>query len=168
MLALKTIEVLRGVIPVSVDKIHEGIARTRWQGRMETVLPGVIVDGAHNEDGVEKFVETAEHFRKECPLTLLFSAVDDKDFTDMIHTICSRITFRHVVVTSVGGYREVPAERFAKLFTEAGAKSVEAVADIEQAFARALEAKGDDGMLFCVGSLYLVGEIKDVIRRNKK
>ena len=85
---------------------------------METVLPGVIVDGAHNEDGVEKFVETAEHFQKECPLTLLFSAVDDKDYTDMIHTICSRITFRQVVVTSVGGYRQVPAERFAKAFLQ--------------------------------------------------
>ena len=167
-LALKTMEVLQNILPVSLDKIHEGISRTRWQGRMETVLPGVIVDGAHNEDGVEKFVETAEHFQKECPLTLLFSAVDDKDYTDMIHTICSRITFRHVVVTSVGGYREVPAERFAKLFAESGATSVKAVEDIEKAFASALEAKGEDGMLFCVGSLYLVGEIKDVIRRNKK
>ena len=167
-LALKTIEVLQNVISVSMDQIHVGIAETRWQGRMETVLPGVIVDGAHNEDGVEKFVETAEHFQKECPLTLLFSAVDDKDYTDMIHTICSRITFRHVVVTSVGGYRQVPAERFAKLFTEAGASSVEVVEDVEKAFGRALEVKGDDGMLFCVGSLYLVGEIKDVIRRNKK
>ena len=39
---------------------------------------------------------------------------------------------------------------------------------LEKAFGRALEGKGDDGMLFCVGSLYLVGEIKDVIRRNKK
>ena len=135
---------------------------------METVLPGVIVDGAHNEDGVEKFVETAAYFQKDYPLTLLFSAVDDKDYTDMIHTICSRITFRQVVVTSVGGYRQVPAERFAKLFTEAGASSVEVVEDVEKAFGRALEVKGDDGMLFCVGSLYLVGEIKDVIRRNKK
>ena len=45
---------------------------------------------------------------------------------------------------------------------------VKAVEDIEKAFASALEAKGEDGMLFCVGSLYLVGEIKDVIRRNKK
>ena len=96
-LALKTIEVLQNVISVSMNQIHVGIAGTRWQGRMETVLPGVIVDGAHNEDGVEKFVETAEHFQKECPLTLLFSAVDDKDYTDMIHTICSRITFRQVV-----------------------------------------------------------------------
>ena len=165
-LALKTIEVLKEVLPVSMDKIHEGIEKTRWQGRMETVLPGVIVDGAHNEDGVEKFVETAEHFQKEYPLTLLFSAVDDKDYTDMIHTICSRIAFRHVVVTSVGGYREVPAERFAQLFTEAGCTSVEAVTEIEEAFAKALASKGEDGMLFCVGSLYLVGEIKDVIRKK--
>lgn len=71
-----------------------------------------------------------------------FSAVDDKDYTDMIHTICSRITFRQVVVTSVGGYRQVPAERFAKLFTEAGASSVEVVEDVEKAFGRALEVKG--------------------------
>ena len=48
------------------------------------------------------------------------------------------------------------------------ASSVEVVEDVEKAFGRALEVKGDDGMLFCVGSLYLVGEIKDVIRRNKK
>ena len=167
-LALKTAEVLKDMVNLPKDSVLRGLRETRWQGRMETVLPGVIVDGAHNEDGVEKFVETAEHFQKECPLTLLFSAVDDKDYTDMIHTICSRITFRQVVVTSVGGYRQVPAERFAKLFTEAGASSVEVVEDVEKAFGRALEVKGDDGMLFCVGSLYLVGEIKDVIRRNKK
>ncbi len=74
-LAVKTIQVLEDQIPVSLEALKErrGMAKTRWQGRMETVLPGVIVDGAHNEDGVEKFVETAEHFQKEYPLTLLFS-----------------------------------------------------------------------------------------------
>ena len=167
-LALKTMEVLRKEIPVSMDRLQEGIKRTRWQGRMETVLPGVIVDGAHNEDGVEKFVETAEHFQQEYPLTLLFSAVDDKDYRDMIQTICDRIHFEHVVVTSVGGYRQVPAEDFARLFENAGCDCVEAVPDLEEAFAKALQLRGEKGMLFCVGSLYLVGEIKDVIRRNKK
>ena len=103
-LALKTIEVLKDVIPVSADAVKKGLLETRWQGRMETVLPGVIVDGAHNEDGVAKFVETAAHFQKEYPLTLLFSAVDDKDYTDMIHTILDKIQFKHVVVTQVGGY----------------------------------------------------------------
>ena len=76
------------------------------------MLPGVIVDGAHNEDGVEKFVETAVHFQKDYPLTLLFSAVDDKDYTDMIRTILGKISFHHVIVTQVGGYRKVPAENW--------------------------------------------------------
>ncbi len=76
---------------------------------METLLPGVIVDGAHNEDGVEKFVDTAAHFQKECPLTLLFSAVDEKDYKDMISSICVKIRLSNVVLTLGGGSREVPA-----------------------------------------------------------
>ena len=39
-------------------------------------------------------------------------------------------------------------------------------ADIVAAFDQAYEQKGD-GLLFVVGSLYLVGEIKDYIRRKK-
>ena len=150
-----------------MEALKAGMAKTRWQGRMETVLPGVIVDGAHNEDGVEKFVETAEHFQKEFPLTLLFSAVDDKDYTDMIRTICTRIRFRHVIVTQVGGYRKVPVEELAEIFREDGVPEVEAIEDVPAAFERAVKEKGEDGMLFCVGSLYLVGEIKAVIRRKK-
>ena len=166
MLALKTIEVMKNHISVSEDAVCRGVRETRWQGRMETVLPGVIVDGAHNEDGVEKFVETAAHFQKEYPLTLLFSAVDDKDYTDMIRTILDKISFRHVIVTQVGGYRKVPAEHLAEIFKEQGCPSAEACENVEMAFKKALEQKGEDGMLFCVGSLYLVGEIKTAILRG--
>ena len=166
-LALKTIEVLQNILPVSKEAVFAGMARTKWQGRMETVLPGVILDVAHNEDGVEKFVETAAHFQEEYPLTLLFSAVDDKDYRDMIKTICGTIRFCHVVVTQVGGYRMVPVNELAEIFRENGCRDVEAIEEIPRAFFRALEQKGEQGMLFCVGSLYLVGEIKSVIRGMK-
>ena len=165
-LVLKTVEVLKQQISIPEDAVKKGLLETRWQGRMETVLPGVIVDGAHNEDGVEKFVETAEHFQKEYPLTLLFSAVDDKDYTDMIRTILGRIRFRHVVVTQVGGYRKVPAEALAEIFRREGCPSAQAFEDTEAAFRAALALKGEDGMLFCVGSLYLVGEIKELLRKE--
>ncbi|MCI6005408.1 MAG: folylpolyglutamate synthase/dihydrofolate synthase family protein [Blautia sp.] len=168
-LALKTMEVLKDTIPASVETIQRGMMDTRWQGRMETVLPGVIVDGAHNEDGVAKFVETAAHFQEEYPLTLLFSAVDDKDYTDMIHTICDSIKFRNVVVTQVGGYRMVPAEVLRDIFRKEGYEDAMAFEEIPEAFDSAFAAKGEDGLLFCVGSLYLVGEIKSVIReRNRR
>ena len=162
-LSLTTMEVLRDVIPVTMEQMQEGIKNTRWQGRMETILPGVIVDGAHNEDGVRRFVETAERFQDEYPLTLLFSAVNDKDYQDMIHTICQKIRFRKVVTTEVGGYREVPSAELAEIFRKEGCKDVANSDSIQEAFYMAREAKGEDGMLFCVGSLYLVGEIKALL-----
>ncbi len=162
-LSLTTMEVLRDVIPVTMEQMQEGIKNTRWQGRMETILPGVIVDGAHNEDGVRRFVETAERFQDEYPLTLLFSAVNDKDYQDMIHTICQKIRFRKVVTTEVGGYREVPSAELAEIFRKEGCKDVANSDSIQEAFYMASEAKGEDGMLFCVGSLYLVGEIKALL-----
>lgn len=164
-LALKTIEVLGDRIPVSMEAVRLGLAKTRWQGRMESVLPGVIVDGAHNEDGVARFVETAAHFQKGCPVSILFSAVDDKDYRDMIADICRELKLEHVIVTQVGGYRKVSSETLAEIFRGQGCTDVEEYPDVPSAFARALQVKGDDGMLFCVGSLYLVGEIKAVIRR---
>lgn len=165
-LALITMEVLKDKLPVGMEQLQAGIKNTRWQGRMETILPGVIVDGAHNEDGVRRFVETAERFQEEYPLTLLFSAVNDKDYQDMIHTICSRIRFRKVVTTEVGGYREVPSAKLAEIFRKEGCREVGNSDNIEEAFHMACEAKREDGMLFCVGSLYLVGEIKALLQKE--
>ena len=90
-------------------------------------------------------------------------AIDDKDYTDMIRTILGKISFHHLIVTQVGGYRKVPAEKLAEIFREKGCPTAEACEDVEEAFKKALAAKGEDGMLFCVGSLYLVGEIKTLI-----
>ena len=52
-------------IGLTEAQIHEGMANMRWQGRMETILPGVILDGAHNDAGVEEFVRTAKKFEKD-------------------------------------------------------------------------------------------------------
>ena len=164
--ALEVIRTLNALgISVPETAVRKGLEETRWPGRFTFLMehPVFLVDGAHNEDGVEKFVETAVHFQKDYPLTLLFSAVDDKDYTDMIRTILGKISFHHVIVTQVGGYRKVPAEKLAEIFREKGCPTAEACEDVEEAFKKALAAKGEDGMLFCVGSLYLVGEIKTLI-----
>ncbi len=163
-LALTCMDLLTEQIPVTVEQLKAGLAHTRWQGRMETIRPGVIVDGAHNEDGVRRFVETAAHFQKDYPLTVLFSAVSDKDYKDMIREICQSIQFNQVVTTEVGGYREVPAEELAEIFRGEGCQSVEAIPDIREAYGKAVSLKDEDGLLFCVGSLYLVGEIKAYLR----
>ena len=147
------------------EVIKQGIARMRWQGRMETVLPGVIIDGAHNEAGVEEFVRTAKRLEGDEPVTLLFAAVGDKDYRHMIEKICRELRTDQVIVTEVGGYRAVDAKEPAALFKEFGSARITVCPDVEEAFSTALAKKGG-GILFCVGSLYLVGSIKSILRRT--
>ena len=165
-LAFFTMELLKDDHQIPVETLIAGIGRTRWEGRMETIMPGVIVDGAHNQDGIRRFVETACHFRKNDEITLLFSAVSDKDYQGMIRTVCQSIRPKAVVATQIWGSRVVPANELAGLFEESGCPYVEACQDVGEAFERALALKGD-GMLFCVGSLYLVGEIKEYLGRRQ-
>lgn len=162
-LALLTLEAVSEKFGLTPELIQRGLIKTRWPGRMETVLPGVIVDGAHNEDGIRRFVETARRF-EDRDITLLFSAVVEKDYPAMIARICRELRFSKVVTTQIDGARVVPAEELADLFRKNGCLNVMAKDKVEEAFDEAYEEKGD-GLLFCVGSLYLVGRIKDYIRR---
>ena len=52
------------------------------------------------------------------------------------------------------------------LFREFGQKQVTACPAVEEAIAEAMTEKGD-GILFCVGSLYLVGSIKSILKKRR-
>ena len=56
-------------------------------------------------------------------------------------------------------------KKLAELFKKYGAEQVTAVPVVEDALKKALELQ-QDGMVFCVGSLYLIGEIKGVMERG--
>ena len=130
-------------------------------------MDGVIIDGAHNEDGVAQFVKTVRHFSKDHEITILFSAVADKRYPDMIREISEGIRPDRVITTEIGGNREVSAERLAELFRQSGCGDVRPEPDVGKAFEKAYEAKAG-GLLFCVGSLYLAGEVKDWIAKRGK
>lgn len=165
-LALLAMEELDPQHEISLETRLQAIRDTRWQGRMETVLPGVIVDGAHNEDGVHEFVRTLRQVGSSRRIVMLFSAVVEKNYEEMVHTICETGCIQEVVVTEIHGSRIVPAEELAAVFRKFTNVPVTVIHSIEEAFNTAMEKKGD-GLLFCVGSLYLVGEVKKVIEEKK-
>ena len=168
-LAVRTILTLRerNTLAISDTAIKDGLKKTCFRGRMQEVLPGVFLDGAHNEDGIRKFTDMAVFLQEEAPLTLLFAAVDDKEYENMIHEMLSRVHFQTIVVTQAGGSRQVPAQTMAKAFERQGCLNVESSEEIETAFTRALDLKGEDGILLAAGSLYLVGEILRLLKAGE-
>ena len=156
-LAFYTMHILQDVHDIPKNVLAEGLSKIKWPCRMEMAAPGVIIDGAHNEDGIAQFVSTAGYFAKENEITILFTAVADKHYHEMIGEICEGIHPSHVVATQIDGSRVVPAEVLAEDFRKAGCTDVCAEPEIGAAYEKALGKKGS-GMLFCVGSLYLVGE----------
>ena len=164
-LAFYTMHILQDVHDIPKNVLAEGLSKIKWPCRMEMAAPGVIIDGAHNEDGIAQFVSTAGYFAKENEITILFTAVADKHYHEMIGEICEGIHPSHVVATQIDGSRVVPAEVLAEDFRKAGCTDVCAEPEIGAASEKALGKKGS-GMLFCVGSLYLAGELKAYLAKR--
>ena len=164
-LAFYTMHILQDVHDIPKNVLAEGLSKIKWPCRMEMAAPGVIIDGAHNEDGIAQFVSTAGYFAKENEITILFTAVADKHYHEMIGEIYEGIHPSHVVATQIDGSRVVPAEVLAEDFRKAGCTDVCAEPEIGAAYEKALGKKGS-GMLFCVGSLYLAGELKAYLAKR--
>ena len=90
-LAFYTMHILQDVHDIPKNVLAEGLSKIKWPCRMEMAAPGVIIDGAHNEDGIAQFVSTAGYFAKENEITILFTAVADKHYHEMIGEICEGI-----------------------------------------------------------------------------
>ena len=79
-------------------------------------MQDVVLDGAHNADGIKEFIRTVQSVESRKPVSLLFSAVVEKEHEKMIRTICESVHPISIVVTQVGGARVVPAKELAEEF----------------------------------------------------
>lgn len=145
-----------------LDKWRQAVETAQWPGRMEEILPGVILDGAHNLDAVERFVESVS-VQKERETVVLFSAVAEKDYEHMIGTLCKGIKAKAYVIARLEDKRGEGARKLAEVFRQYTDAPVYTEKSMEEALALALKKKGENGRLYCLGSLYLIGELKRII-----
>lgn len=134
-----------------------GLADAYWAGRMEEILPGVYVDGAHNEPGIRAFLDGVRCAAPRGRRVLLFSVKEIKDYRSMIRLLAGEM-WDAVFVTGSGGL-DAEGHTLAALFRLEGVERVQEASSVREGFEKALEAKRD-GTLFICGSLYLAGEIR--------
>ena len=162
VLALKVLAHTGRIPAVTPDAVREGLAGMRWEGRMEEIRPGVFLDGAHNEDGIRRFAEGAALLAGGRRAVLLFSAVSDKAHAEMAKALAEAFRPDAVIVTEAGGKRKTGAGALQEAFRGAGITQVRVIPSLQEALGCALELQ-EDGLVFICGSLYLVGEIKEIL-----
>ncbi|MEY8356127.1 folylpolyglutamate synthase/dihydrofolate synthase family protein [Lachnospiraceae bacterium 54-53] len=155
-------------LKIGSELFGEGIGHMRWPARMEEALPGVFLDGAHNPGGIRAFAEAAAGLcaEREKRAYLLFSAVTDKDHDTMIRNIARALPLDQVAVAHIDSVRGIETEVLLKEFRNACGCRAKGFQTVEEAVRYMLHSMDEEHLLFCVGSLYLMGEIKAVLRRN--
>lgn len=146
-----------GVSPVAV---RQGVARTRWSGRLEPVpFQGrtFLLDGAHNPQAAAALADTLRRLGV-APATLIFGASGDKQLTAM--TAALEPVVAEVIVTRARlSPRAAPPALLQSLWRAPVLLTDSPAEALELALART--RVGDT--VVGAGSLYLVGELRPLL-----
>lgn len=164
-LALEASEYLLAGEEIHMDRWKEALAELHWEGRMERVGAHITVDGAHNPGAMEAFVESVKALEESerGEMILLFSAVSDKKYDQMIEYLCENLDVKAYVVTQIEDERGVPAEKLVGVFRKYTDRPVYCKERLEDAVRTAMNERGESGEIYCLGSLYLVGMMKKLL-----
>ena len=148
------------LLSMSDEDILDGLQNAANPARMELMRkePPVILDGAHNPNGVEALKKAIEEFLPEAPLTCVMGMLADKD-TDTAVSLLNGV-FQRIYTVPVDNPRALDAETLAEKF-RAGGTQAKAFDSAAEAIDRAIEiAEAEGGAVIICGSLYLAGEVR--------
>lgn len=144
-----------------------GLANVRWPARIELVSerPTVVLDTAHNVPSVEALIDTLS----TClPVTgrkaVVFGVSSDKQYAEMLKLLAGYFDDFHL--TKYGhNPRWVPPETLADILTRVAPHKRRAVyGTAAEAWKAAGAAAGDDDLVCVTGSVFLAGELCEVVR----
>lgn len=158
-LAFMALKILSVEFNLIQKQIIEALYSVRWTGRMQMVQPEVYFDGAHNAAGIRELIKTVKHIGGEKPL-LLFSMVKEKDYAEVIRQL-SEIDWGKITVTHIPDARGLSVSVLQEEFEKNGKETI-GINDCSEAYDFVMQEKEPGQMVFCTGSLYLIGELEKV------
>ncbi len=138
----------QGHIRLTEVQLRTGLHQAVWIGRFETISkePLIILDGAHNADGIHALCETLKQMED---VQVLFSVLKDKNFEAMLQeleTVCGEI----LVVPFYN-------ERALDVRLLEGRKHIHLMESYERAIPHALQKVKP---LVITGSLYFISDVR--------
>lgn len=154
------------------DVVKQGLGKMYWPGRMEQIYQGVYLDGAHNTDGIEAFISSVKvrflHDKADGTLftrrRLMFAVAKDKEYPKMINMLVHSALFTDYYVCPLENQRRATTFMMRETFENYSPINVKYFENAEEAFHSVMTDKKADEEVFIVGSLYLVGQIKALLK----
>lgn len=153
--------------PVTQEAICAGISEAVWEGRMEEVCktPFLLLDGAHNADGVKALVDSLKEQYPGERFHFIIGILADKDYREMVD-LALPLAGRVTAVTPESG-RALAGEALAEYIRSRGifARSCQDVNEAMRLFWEQDKWKAERAVAF--GSLYFIGEIRAIVKAGK-
>jgi dihydrofolate synthase/folylpolyglutamate synthase len=160
--ALAAAELLTAAgLPLPVRALLDGIAGTRWPGRLE-LFPGpppVLLDGAHNPAGARALAAALAGYPRR-RLLLVTGLMADKDAAGLLTPLLPLAD--RVYAVTPGLERAMPAAQLAGLCGSLG-KPALAAGSVADGLALARHEAGADDLVLVCGSLFTVGEARALL-----
>lgn len=161
--AILTIEELINIgVSVSKESIKAGLKKVKWPARLEILNkdPLVVIDGAHNIDGIKSLTKTLKESFSYNNLILILGILKDKQVENMVKEITPKA--KKVITVTPHNNRAERCEHLIHI-VEKYNDNCEYLNSYYKAYEKALSYCKEEDMILICGSLYMVGDMRKII-----
>jgi len=162
---LQTLEIIKNSgYNITEENIIKGLANCRYAGRFEILSknPVIILDGGHNLNGIEYFSKTVRENFGEKKIILFYGMLKDKNpesVLDYLIPLCKR-----VYTVTPNSPRAMNSVEMAELIEKHFEMDVTPLNEVDEII-NILENVDKDDIVAFVGSLYMIGEVRTLLKK---
>ncbi|MFQ3590776.1 MAG: cyanophycin synthetase, partial [Chloracidobacterium sp.] len=148
------------------EAVCSGLEQTHWPGRLQWIdgNPPILLDGAHNPEGVQALADFLETTCRRRPVTTVFAAMRDKPVIELLSPLAT-IAERLIVTEVTGQSRAMPCDSLEVIALGYWLPSnVIQSPDVATALRLARASTPPDGLIVVYGSIYLIGEVLSLLQ----
>lgn len=168
-LAVQAASVLSRSYPIEKKHIYEGIEKTRWGGRFElhSGSPDIILDGAHNPDGIRRLRESVNQMFGAVPICYVCGVLADKDYEKEIEILFGRAS--NVFTVTPPSPRAMKSTDLKAAIKERFPQLKVISFDSEDGIEKAMEAAvSQNNPVVVCGTLTILARVKEWMKCNNR
>ena len=148
-------------IDLDIEKVKFGVFNTKWNGRLEVINkePIIVLDGAHNLEGIEVLKRSIDKYFKFNNLYLIIGILKDKEVEKMVEVITP--SANKVYTLEPNSIRAEKAETLKEIIKKYN-DNVEYFEDYNKAIEDVLSKANEKDLILVCGSLYMIGSIRSL------